>query len=176
MRRQAAVSPTLRLTPGKATKDGYRPWYAMRSDPAGRRIILSTNHVDRRLAEVWLRNMFLTGDPGVPGAWYKAAARMVASSRKNAHKRGRAHTVSIHATLTVLQSQAYRCAVSGVALEPLTAPRGASHPWAPSLDQIRPGEGYTPANVRVVCNAANYAMHNWGEDALRRLAFSVVQM
>lgn len=39
------------------------------------------------------------------------------------------------------------------------------HVWnAPSLDQIKPGHGYVPGNIRVVCRAMNCAMQEWGED------------
>ena len=35
---------------------------------------------------------------------------------------------------------------------------------SPSLDRIKPGNGYAPGNVRVVCRAMNFAMGEWGED------------
>lgn len=37
-----------------------------------------------------------------------------------------------------------------------------SHPYSPSLDQIRPGGGYTPDNTRLVCDAANRFMKDYG--------------
>jgi hypothetical protein len=33
---------------------------------------------------------------------------------------------------------------------------------SPSLDRIDSSKGYSPDNVRVVCAALNYAMHDWG--------------
>jgi hypothetical protein len=51
------------------------------------------------------------------------------------------------------------CELSGINFVML--PKGR-HPRAPSVDRIRPGEGYTPDNCRVVCAALNAALSNYG--------------
>jgi hypothetical protein len=48
-------------------------------------------------------------------------------------------------------------------------------PFAPSLDQIVPGGGYTQANTRVVCVLVNFAMGEWGEGYLRQIVASMVE-
>ncbi len=48
-------------------------------------------------------------------------------------------------------------------------------PFAPSIDRIDSGKGYTESNVRVVCVAVNLAMNQWGEDVLRKIAVGVLQ-
>lgn len=42
---------------------------------------------------------------------------------------------------------------------------GRANPFAPSLDQIRPGEGYTPNNVQIVHLFWNVLMSDWLTDA-----------
>lgn len=41
---------------------------------------------------------------------------------------------------------------------------------SPSLDRIRPGDGYVPGNVRVISDQANRLKQRFGLDDLRRLA------
>ena len=48
-------------------------------------------------------------------------------------------------------------------------------PFAPSLDRIDSSKGYVRGNVRLVCMAANFALNQWGDDILRRLAHGVVE-
>lgn len=51
------------------------------------------------------------------------------------------------------------CEVTGVHLRLALHPgRGSPGPYTPSLDQIRPGKGYTPGNTRLVA---------WGYNALK---------
>jgi hypothetical protein len=58
------------------------------------------------------------------------------------------------------------CQLSGVALT-LDGPRRAT---SPSLDRIIPSLGYVSGNVRVVCQALNAGMGDWGEAELKRIA------
>ena len=44
---------------------------------------------------------------------------------------------------------------------------------APSLDQRRPGEGYTRANTRVILYAANVMMNTWGEGPVLKVAKAI---
>ena len=64
-----------------------------------------------------------------------------------------------------------RCAMTDIELD-LTNGRTKGHkrPWAPSLDRIDNKNGYTKANCRLVCVAANFAMNEWGESVLREMA------
>jgi hypothetical protein len=48
-------------------------------------------------------------------------------------------------------------------------------PFSPSIDRIDTVGGYTTDNVRLVCVAANFALNQWGDDVLRRLAHGVVK-
>ena len=61
------------------------------------------------------------------------------------------------------------CELTGLPFDAKT-PRA----WnAPSLDQRRPGEGYTRANTRVVLYAANVMMNTWGEGPVLKVAKAI---
>jgi hypothetical protein len=42
-------------------------------------------------------------------------------------------------------------------------------PDAPSLDQIKPGIGYTKDNVQVICVGLNLAKNTWGLEIIAKL-------
>jgi hypothetical protein len=72
----------------------------------------------------------------------------------------------------LLVDQQWRCAVSGVLLEP---PSRKQRPFAPSIDRIVPALGYVPGNVRVVCQIVNVAMNAWGLEALQTLVAAMAR-
>lgn len=47
--------------------------------------------------------------------------------------------------------------------------------WYPSVDRINSLLGYTPDNVRLVCIAVNYAMNEFGEDVLFKIARGLIK-
>lgn len=67
----------------------------------------------------------------------------------------------------MLRSQEFNCAVTGA---PLRLPTKGRDPWSPSVDQIRPGGGYTRENTRIVAMIVNFAMGEWGPEPMMRLA------
>jgi hypothetical protein len=52
---------------------------------------------------------------------------------------------------------------------------GTAHKYAPSLDQITPGGGYTPENTRVVVWMFNQARSNYSDQELLDFAFLLVK-
>lgn len=48
----------------------------------------------------------------------------------------------------------------------------ARRPFAPSLDRIDAASGYTRDNVRLVCQAVNFALNAFGEDVFREIALA----
>ena len=73
-------------------------------------------------------------------------------------------------------AQQGRCAVSGLAFsDERHEDAFVKTPFAPSLDRIDSTAGYLKGNVRLVCMAANFALNQWGDDVLRRLAHGVVE-
>jgi hypothetical protein len=67
----------------------------------------------------------------------------------------------------MLQSQDFRCAVTGVELRPYA--KGDPNPFQASLDRIDVEGSYDIENVRIVALIVNLAMNRWGEDALFEL-------
>lgn len=64
-----------------------------------------------------------------------------------------------------------RCELSGIEFTYGRSPKGCrNNPFAPSVDQIVPGLGYTEANSRLVLAALNNALGEWGEDILEKVA------
>lgn len=71
----------------------------------------------------------------------------------------------------VLQSSG-RCALTGLMFD--TKSKGAHIPFSVSIDRIDSKLGYVAGNCRLVCLIANFAMRQWGEPALRKLALAYV--
>lgn len=50
---------------------------------------------------------------------------------------------------------------------------GVGRAWdSPSIDRIRPADGYVLSNVRVILFGLNFAMADWGEDVFAKMARS----
>jgi hypothetical protein len=63
-----------------------------------------------------------------------------------------------------------QCELTGIAFN-LTEARA----WnAPSLDQIKPGQGYTKNNVRVVLYAVNVMANTWGHQRIMEIASAIM--
>ena len=68
------------------------------------------------------------------------------------------------------------CAVSGVPFcyEFTGEGKQKRRPFAPSLDQINPGKGYTPENTQVVVSIYNYAKNNFEHEDVLRLSHALI--
>ena len=101
-------------------------------------------------------------------AWEATISRMSHNPRRK-----RASRIPVEGRVTkrevrdMLQSQDFRCAVTGVHLIPFEA--GEPKPFQPSLDRIENDEGYALHNVRIVALIVNVAMNRWGEQPLFEL-------
>lgn len=100
---------------------------------------------------------------------YKAVFR---AARKRG---GEEYTLTDEDEQSLLERSGGLCELTGIPFEFQKEPaHGARRPYAPSLDRIDSTKGYTPANVRLVCVAANLAMNQWGEEVLYRLAEGLI--
>ena len=69
------------------------------------------------------------------------------------------------------EAQGGRCALTGLRFDLRIVGNGkARRPFAPSLDRIDSTGGYTQDNVRLVCQAVNFALNAYGEDTFREIA------
>lgn len=65
-----------------------------------------------------------------------------------------------------LQLQPNMCAVTG---KMFVIPPNGMGPLTPSFDQIKPGQGYTKSNTRLVCLWYNMAKSSWPDSDIRAL-------
>lgn len=78
--------------------------------------------------------------------------------------------------LELYRAQGGRCALSGLPFNLRVVGGGkARRPYAPSLDRVDAASGYTRDNVRLVCQAVNFALNAFGEDVLREIALATAQ-
>jgi hypothetical protein len=67
-----------------------------------------------------------------------------------------------------------RCMLTGIKFDVGNAPGHTRRPWIPSVDRIDCKKGYVPGNVRIVCNAINTALSEWGDEVFEKLARAYV--
>lgn len=67
-----------------------------------------------------------------------------------------------------------RCEVTGIPFDLTPNEDGGPSPYAPSIDQVVPGLGYTPDNIRVVVLIYNLAKGQWSDQIVRGFAQAVV--
>jgi hypothetical protein len=99
------------------------------------------------------------------------------STKKNAGARSIEFGLTPEDVEALIVRSRGRCEVSGL---PLSIDRYGDgkvvrRPWAPSIDRIESGRGYSPENCRLVCCAVNYAMSAWGEDVLVEIAKAIAR-
>lgn len=95
-----------------------------------------------------------------------------ASARGRARARGSAFEITLDWVLQQYEQQKGSCALTGIPFVLDRNPDGKRFytPFAPSLDQVVPGAGYTAANTRLVCVAMNVALNRFGEDVFAKIA------
>jgi len=91
-------------------------------------------------------------------------------ARRRAKDRGIPFSLTYEDLEAIIDRAAGRCEVTGIAFSFRKPKKGRTRPWAPSLDRRNSDLGYTKRNVRLVCTAANYAMCDWGDQVLKRIA------
>lgn len=68
-----------------------------------------------------------------------------------------------------------RCELTGIGFSYEPTPEFNWNPYAPCLDRIIPALGYVKTNVRVVCNAVNFARMDWGDEVMMEVAHALVR-
>ena len=63
-----------------------------------------------------------------------------------------------------------KCEVTHIQLVITQKGKSFQGPWTPSLDQIKPGRGYTKRNTQIVCWAYNAAKQKWDLKIVKDMA------
>ncbi len=105
-----------------------------------------------------------------------AAVRAARAAMSRARRSGLPYDPDLPAKMLAAQrAQDGRCALSGVRLTIEVHGAGAApRPFAPSIDRIQSGGGYTGGNCRVVAWAVNCFCGVWGEEVAMRIARGMV--
>lgn len=104
----------------------------------------------------------------------KHLRKLVSNSRQRAKRRRLPHDLTYDQVLSKCLRTGWLCDLSSMPFS-LDKQGCSRRPLAPSLDRIDIAQGYTDANVRVVCSALNYAMNEWGKDLYLALARGVLR-
>lgn len=98
-------------------------------------------------------------------------------ARLRAQSKGVAFDLNDHDLLSMLSKQDYRCKLTGIRFEARTKVKlgETRNPKTVSIDRIRPENGYTIGNVRLVVSAINIAMLDWGERVFEEIALAYVR-
>lgn len=99
--------------------------------------------------------------------------RMLATAKSRAKLKGFEFDLTQAKLLGLAAESGGRCAVSGVQFSDRKI--GTRRPLLPSLDRIDCAKGYIFTNCRIVCVVVNYAMSDFGENALRIIARAIVK-
>jgi hypothetical protein len=67
-----------------------------------------------------------------------------------------------------------RCQITGIKFCTNAVPGQTYRPFMHSIDRINSKEGYTQANIRIVCSGVNMAMMHWGEQLFSQFAVGYV--
>jgi len=111
--------------------------------------------------------------PSASGDIAAAIDAAFTQARRRAKSKGISYTLTPDQEELMALNCSGKCALTGIEFS--TDRLGYRRtPYAPSLDRIHSKYGYEPDNVRLICVAANYAMNEWGESVLARVASGYV--
>lgn len=98
----------------------------------------------------------------------------VRRARNRAKERGLPFALTAEMCLQMIQDQKYRCAMTNIKFSGMTPEGSRRRPFAPSIDQIIAGKGYTVENSRIVCVIVNTSLSDFGDFAFYQMCRAVV--
>jgi hypothetical protein len=157
-------------------------YYLVKRNPFTKKVVWTS--LSKNLGEALAQHRLLAeGKPeeafdryGAPAHWLSDVFKILhAQTKKRAQEADILFSITLADVVNMGMSTNWRCAVTGTRLRKDEIPGSSMRPFMPSIDRINPARGYTAANCRVVCVAANFAMNDWGEGVLRELALNYVE-
>ena len=116
------------------------------------------------------RHALIADGSGIPGeAYYR---RLFHNFRGRSKQREIECAITYDQWLRVVERAGGRCELTGITFCLARSKTGFRAPFAPSVDRIDSNVGYTPANVRLVCVAVNWALSDWGAAVFDAIAFA----
>lgn len=88
---------------------------------------------------------------------------------ERASRRGLPCTITMDDLEQMFFTQKGRCALTGIKIHDKKSERCVKKPFSASLDRIDSRIGYTPENVRLVCQIANNARHSYTDDEFYKM-------
>jgi len=98
--------------------------------------------------------------------------RMITTSRGNAKKKGRLHTIRLCDIEKLWESQGGKCVLSGVEMIKSSE---SGNPAICSIDRINNDGGYTPDNVQLVTHWVNRSKFVFGVERFEQLILETAQ-
>jgi hypothetical protein len=105
----------------------------------------------------------------------------ILKTANGARQRARTRGLAVDEDLCAFALELYRtqggcCALTGLPFNLRVVGSGkARRPYAPSLDRVDAASGYTRDNVRLICQAVNFALNAYGEDIFREIALATAR-
>lgn len=94
----------------------------------------------------------------------------VGKARQRAARKKRDFDLDISWGLALLESQNYKCALTGIEFYSDDGSAYRLNPYAPSLDRIDPKQGYTKINTRIIILAMNLMLNDFGIAVFEQVA------
>jgi len=104
------------------------------------------------------------------------AQALFRATTRNAKKRNIPCDITLDDVTTLVIESKGRCSVTGIEFDLFKDPSMRARPWAPSIDRIDCRSGYHKENVRLVANAVNIALNDFGDEVLLRIARGIVKV
>lgn len=106
------------------------------------------------------------------------SAELFANTKRRAKNKGMEFDISLDYINSMFDESKGKCTLTGI---PFNVYRNIgtqyrTRPWVPSIDRIDCKRGYVQGNVRLVVNAANVAMSDFGEDILTEIAKGIIKV
>lgn len=98
--------------------------------------------------------------------------RFLSRARTMCRQRDLPFDLDMDWALTTAEAQDFRCCMTGIQFFAGHSASSVVHPYSPSVDRIKPGQGYTRDNVRLVIFALNAMLLDWGTEVFEQVANS----